>query len=147
MNEPLNIPRSLLAAVIATTFAAAPAMAQPDDPQTRQDEAVHTANQAEVRDTTDRGHLDSRADAAVDPDDLDSDQPLDDTWITTKVKTALMADSDVGALEIDVDTVNGVVHLSGEVDDPNEAREAVATARDIEGVRDVNTARLAIASR
>lgn len=144
MNDSLNIPRSLLTAVIATTFAAAPAIAQPNDPEKRPDDPVQAANQAEV---TDRGYVDSRADAVVDPDELDSDQPLDDTWITTKVKTALMADEDVGSLEIDVDTVNGVVHLSGEVDDPSEAREAVATARDIEGVRDVNTARLAIASR
>src|SRR5690606_4752003 len=105
MNDSLNIPRSLLAAVMATTFAAAPALAQPDDPRNRQDHTGstpnHADNQAEPRDA-DRGYLDSRADVGVDPHDMDSDQPLDDTWITTKVKTALMADDDVGSLEIDV---------------------------------------------
>lgn len=146
MNDSLNIPRSLLAAVIATTFAAAPAMANPNDPQLHADETVHAADQVDALDT-DRDYVASGDDMAVDPDELDSNQPLDDTWITTKVKTALMADEDVDALEIDVDTVDGVVHLSGEVDDHGEAREAVATVRDIDGVRDVNTARLAITSR
>ena len=33
------------------------------------------------------------------PDRLgDSDQPVDDTWITTKVKSSLLADSDVSGL-------------------------------------------------
>ena len=42
-----------------------------------------------------------------------SAQPVDDTWITTKVKSSLLADTAVAGTKIDVDTVNGVVYLTG----------------------------------
>src|SRR5690606_11990027 len=40
---------------------------------------------------------------------------IDDTVITTKVKTALLADSDIKGLDVNVDTSQGVVTLKGEV--------------------------------
>lgn len=49
-------------------------------------------------------------------DGMDSEQPGSDTWITTKVKSSLLADSDVAGLKIDVETVNGVVTLTGQVE-------------------------------
>src|SRR5690606_25957226 len=70
---------------------------------------------------------DTTADTAVDPvdatadadmvdgpgDGQNSDQPVDDTWITTKVKSSLLAESEVSGLDINVDTLNGVVTLRG----------------------------------
>ena len=46
----------------------------------------------------------------------DSDQPVSDTWITTKVKADLLASSDVSGLDISVETSNGTVSLSGDVE-------------------------------
>lgn len=71
-----------------------------------------------------------------------SDQPVDDTWITTKVKSSLLADPDVSGLKIDVDTANGVVSLSGQVDQQAQIEEATRIAREIEGVTDVQTTKL-----
>ena len=74
--------------------------------------------------------------------DSDSDQPINDTWITTKVKSSLLADSDVAGMDVDVETINGVVHLSGYVDDQRQIDRATQVARDIEGVTSVESSGL-----
>ncbi len=68
----------------------------------------------------------------------ESVQPGSDTWITTKVKAELLATKDVSGLDIKVETVNGVVSLSGDVDTQAEVDRAVATARKIDGVTRVD---------
>ena len=65
---------------------------------------------------------------------------LDDTTITTRVKTAMLNDPAVGALRIDVDTVKRVVTLSGRVKSPGERDQAIALARQVSGVSDVKDA-------
>ena len=72
----------------------------------------------------------------------ESSQPLDDTWITTKVKASLLADDDVSGLKIDVETVNGVVTLTGDVASQAQVDEAKRIAAGIEGVTDVDTSAL-----
>ncbi len=69
----------------------------------------------------------------------ESVQPGSDTWITTKVKAALLAAKDTSGLDVKVETVNGVVSLSGTVDSQLEADRAVAVARGIEGVTRVES--------
>jgi hyperosmotically inducible protein len=64
---------------------------------------------------------------------------LDDATITTRVKTALLNDPDVGALRIDVNTSGGVVTLSGAVKSPAEADKAVQIAHTVKGVRQVKS--------
>lgn len=86
------------------------------------------------------------ADAGDIGDGPDSDQPIDDTWITTKVKSSLLADTDVAGLDIEVETVNGVVTLTGEVDEQAQIDHATRIARDIEGVTDVQTSGLTVAT-
>ena len=66
-------------------------------------------------------------------------ETIDDATITTRVKTALLNDPDVGGLRIDVDTFKGVVTLSGSVKSQGEADKAVAIARRISGVSDVKS--------
>lgn len=80
-------------------------------------------------------------------DGMDSDQPVDDTWITTKVKSSLLAESDVSGLDIEVETLNGVVTLTGQVDEQMQIDRATEIARDIEGVTEVRTAALTIEPR
>src|SRR5258708_4485432 len=57
--------------------------------------------------------------------------------VTTKVKAKLAADSAVEATEVDVDTKDRVVTLSGTVDNDAAKTQAVALARGTEGVADV----------
>ena len=67
-------------------------------------------------------------------------QALDDTTITTRVKTAMLNDPGVGGLRIDVDTVMGVVTLSGRVKSQAEKAQALTLARMIGGVVEVKDA-------
>jgi hyperosmotically inducible periplasmic protein len=64
---------------------------------------------------------------------------IDDATITTRVKTALLNDPDVGGLRIDVDTFKGVVTLSGRVKTKAEADKAISIARRTDGVTDVKS--------
>ncbi|MEN1944371.1 BON domain-containing protein [Luteimonas sp. MJ293] len=75
-------------------------------------------------------------------ENTDSDQPMSDTWITTKVKSSLLADSEVAGLDVEVETVNGVVHLRGDVDSQAQIDRAVEIARDIDGVTNVDASSL-----
>lgn len=66
-------------------------------------------------------------------------ETIDDGTITAGVKTALLGDADVSGLRIDVDTLKGVVTLSGAVKTPAERDKAIALARKIRGVADVKS--------
>ena len=50
---------------------------------------------------------------------------IDDTTITTRVKTAMLNDPAVGGLRIDVDTFRGAVTLSGRVKSQMEKEQAI----------------------
>jgi hypothetical protein len=60
-----------------------------------------------------------------------------DAGITTSVKSKLAADDTVKAYQVDVDTSNKVVTLSGEVETAAQKEHAVMIARNTDGVRDV----------
>jgi hypothetical protein len=60
-----------------------------------------------------------------------------DAGITTNVKTKLAADDTVKAYQVDVDTQNRVVTLSGNVETALAKERALAIARDTDGVADV----------
>ncbi len=60
-----------------------------------------------------------------------------DPGITTAVKSKLAADDTVKAYQIDVDTKEGVVTLSGTVTNPVAKSRAVELARGTDGVRNV----------
>lgn len=66
-----------------------------------------------------------------------AERVIDDSVITTKVKTALLADSTVKGLNINVDTVGGTVTLSGTAKSQAERSQAEALAASVEGVRTV----------
>lgn len=60
-----------------------------------------------------------------------------DATITAEVKMALAKDPQVSALNIDVDTKNGQVTLTGTVKSELEAKQAIEIAESIEGVKRV----------
>jgi hyperosmotically inducible protein len=62
---------------------------------------------------------------------------IDDSTITTKVKSALLADPDVKGLDIKVETNKGEVQLSGFVDSQAQIDRAISIARGVEGVNNV----------
>ena len=63
---------------------------------------------------------------------------ISDTAITTRVKAAIFAEPGLDTLKISVDTVKGVVTLSGSVDSRAQSDRAKALARNVSGVSKVN---------
>lgn len=62
---------------------------------------------------------------------------VSDSWITTKVKAALIEDPQVKATEVNVESFMGVVQLSGFVSSQEAMEQAVRIARGTKGVASV----------
>jgi osmotically-inducible protein OsmY len=67
---------------------------------------------------------------------------VDDSVITTKVKSSFVADSTVSALDISVETTQGVVNLTGIVNNEQERQRAIQIAQETDGVKKVDTRNL-----
>ncbi len=63
---------------------------------------------------------------------------IDDSAITTKVKTSILADSKLKTFQISVETFKGVVQLSGFVDSTEMSTRAAELARTVKGVKIVH---------
>ncbi len=61
----------------------------------------------------------------------------DDTTITTTVKSDILGDPALKVLEVNVETMQGVVQLSGFVDSSQSEARAVNIARHVRGVKSV----------
>ena len=71
---------------------------------------------------------------------------IEDAAITAKVKTAMIAEPGLKALQINVDTANGVVTLTGVVDSAKSLERATQVAQGVQGVKSVDN-RLNLKSR
>jgi hyperosmotically inducible periplasmic protein len=63
---------------------------------------------------------------------------IDDTVLTTKVKSALLADPDIKSFNLKVETFKGTVQLSGFVDSAVQVERALAVARGVGGAARVD---------
>lgn len=71
-------------------------------------------------------------------------EAVSDAWITTKVKSQLIADDMVKARDINVGTDNGVVTLAGVLESNAERSRAVSIAKGTKGVKRVDTSALKV---
>ena len=62
---------------------------------------------------------------------------IDDTVVTTKVKSALLADPDIKSFDLKVETRKGAVQLSGFVDNQAQIDRAITATRGVKGVKSV----------
>jgi hyperosmotically inducible protein len=62
---------------------------------------------------------------------------MDDSVITTKVKTAIFNEASLKSAEINVETFKGVVQLSGFVNSQADINKAAEVARGVSGVKSV----------
>lgn len=69
---------------------------------------------------------------------------VDDTWITTKLKADLATTEGVPSTAISVTTLDGVVSLTGTLPSDLAVKKAVAVARAIKGVRQVDATALVV---
>jgi osmotically-inducible protein OsmY len=60
-----------------------------------------------------------------------------DTWITTRLRTELIADTKIRSLNYSIETVNGTVYLMGTARTQAELDRAIDHARNLSGVREV----------
>jgi hyperosmotically inducible periplasmic protein len=68
----------------------------------------------------------------------ESDHPVTDTWITTKVKAELATTDGVKSTNVDVKTIDGVVTLTGVLTTPLAVKKAIAAAESVQGVKKVD---------
>jgi hyperosmotically inducible protein len=66
-----------------------------------------------------------------------TEQYIDDATLTTKVKAALLTDSQLKATQVNVKTTQGVVQLMGSVDTKTQEAEALRVANQVDGVKSV----------
>ena len=74
------------------------------------------------------------------PKQSSTGEVIDDSVITTKIKTQLAADELLKAFQVSVETRKGVVELSGFVNSQNAKEKAGQIARGVEGVKSVQNA-------
>lgn len=69
-------------------------------------------------------------------------QAMGDAWITTKVKSELATTKGVKSMDVTVKTVDGVVTLIGVLPTKLAVDKAVAAAKSVKGVKDVDASGL-----
>lgn len=74
------------------------------------------------------------AGCASTPTQSSTGELIDDTIITTKVKTAIFSEKELSAVQINVETFKGVVQLSGFVGERSDIAKATAVTRKVKGV-------------
>jgi hyperosmotically inducible protein len=97
----------------------------------KMDQTVNDAG-AKIGETIDR------ADKKLSEQGAKAGVAIDDAEITTKVKGAILSGSGLSTLQISVDTVKGVVTLTGSVDSQASSDRVQAMAAAVEGVKEVN---------
>ena len=80
-----------------------------------------------------------KADQSVTNQANTAGQIIDDTAITTKVKTALLNEPGMESMKITVVTENGMVSLSGSADTQGKIETAIKLASAVEGVQNVKS--------
>ena len=80
----------------------------------------------------------SKAGAYVEDKTSQTVQVVDDAAITTALKIKFVADADLKSLDINVDTVGGVVTLTGMAPSATAKNRATEIARTVDGVSNVN---------
>jgi hyperosmotically inducible periplasmic protein len=73
-----------------------------------------------------------------------SDQPVTDTWITTKVKAELATTDGVKSTKISVTTKDGIVALVGVLMTKDAVDKAIAATEAVKGVKRVDSSGLKV---
>ena len=76
-----------------------------------------------------------------------TERAASDSWITTKVKSEILADSLTKGFEVQVETIHGVVVLGGTLANRDAFDHVKDIAAKVEGVKSVNTSALRIAAK
>ncbi|MFG6412907.1 BON domain-containing protein [Roseateles sp. DC23W] len=139
MMTPATKRISLLSAVALA--AALTACSKKEDDMTagqRLDGAVAEAKQAAAETRQDAKEAMAGAEATAERAAADASQATSDVGITAKVNAALVADDKLKATQINVDTREGMVTLTGKAPDSQSRERATTLASAVDGVKHVN---------
>ena len=89
--------------------------------------------------TTSVSNAADKADQSISKQANTAGQAIDDTTITTKVKSALLNEPGLQSLKITVATEKGVVRLSGSADSQEKIDKAIKLANSVAGVQSVKS--------
>jgi len=70
-----------------------------------------------------------------------------DSWITTKIKSELLANSGTKGFNVHVKTLHGTAKLSGKLPSQDAIDQVKMTAQKVDGVKDVDTSGLMIVAK
>ncbi len=76
-----------------------------------------------------------------------TERVVSDSWITTKVKSELLADSGTKAFKVSVKTKRGVVALNGALPTQESIDQVKQIAEKVKGVKSVDASALKVASK
>jgi hyperosmotically inducible protein len=133
--------QSLIATAVMMAFAAAPfsVMAQSTSPSSMpQQQSSSSSSMQQSTPSNDESSM-SHSNRTV-------PGKVDDTWITTKVKSKFEAAKGVKAHDISVSTTDGVVTLTGTATSKAEKNRAVRLAKGVKGVKSVDASGLTVGS-
>lgn len=119
------------------------------DSDASKDLAARIAENTEgVRDVDNQLRVGAKSDSRDDVDDRTAaaTTAVSDAWITSKVKSSFLFSRNLPGTDINVDTRDGVVTLSGAVASGAERDLAIEVAKGIRGVKEVNASGLDVAS-
>jgi osmotically-inducible protein OsmY len=128
---------SLVAGAIAATLSLAACGDHRNEPGANRPADRPTSSAPADRMTADASAAANRAGAKAEAAADKVADSASDALTTSKVKSRLMAEPGIDSLQIDVDTSNGRVTLSGEVDTPEHRARAKELAGSIQGVTSV----------
>lgn len=77
-------------------------------------------------------------------DDASFGGTISDAWITTKIRSSFLTSRWISGTDIKIETNDGVVALSGELDSEDEREMAIEVAENIRGVREVDAQNLTV---
>lgn len=125
---------------MADKMAATEVVAQVEDVVRVENKLIVAGEDTEAREDANTATLSGQAREAAD----EAGDEVDDGWISTKVKTQLLADDLVKGMDINVDTEDNVVTLVGTAPSLAARTRAVEIAQGTEGVRSVVATQLIV---
>jgi hyperosmotically inducible periplasmic protein len=124
--------KSIYYMTLATVFVVTSALGACNRQQQSEGEAKYDAAKENAAEKYDEAKADVREGMN------EAGAKMDDATITTKVKSSIIAEPGLDALDINVNTAGGVVTLLGTVDTSEHRTRAEEIARNTEGVKSVD---------
>lgn len=147
MRNQSHLRQSLIATAVMMAFVAAPftLLAQSTSPSSMPQQQPSSSSMQQQPSSTQQS-TPSTDQSTMNRSNETVPGKVDDSWITTKVKSKFAAAKGVKAHDISVSTADGVVTLTGTATSNAEKKRAVHIAKGVKGVKSVDASGLTVNS-